>query len=64
MAMQALRTEIFAERTARVQRAAVVIHQARAQIEAGEGTDGDTLEAWLDSLDHDPSAPLPTTAKP
>jgi hypothetical protein len=68
MAMQALRTENFAEssaeRAVRVQREAAVLQQARAQIEAGEGIDDDTLEAWLDSLDHDPSAPLPTTAKP
>ena len=68
MVMQALRTEIFAEssaeRAVRVQREAAVIQQARSQIEAGEGIDDDKLEAWLDSLDHDPSAPLPTTAKP
>lgn len=67
MALHALRNDPFAEssaeRAARILREAAVIQQARAQIAAGEGIDDDTLEAWFDALDQDPSAPLPPPTK-
>jgi len=44
----------------RVLREADAVAEGRAEIAAGQGIDDDALEAWLDALDQDESAPLPT----
>jgi hypothetical protein len=46
----------------RVSREAAVIAEARAEIAAGQGIDDDALESWLDALEFDGNAPLPTPA--
>jgi len=55
---QKLETE--AERQGRIAREEVVIAKARADIAAGRGIEDEDLEAWLDSLEQDPNAPLPS----
>jgi hypothetical protein len=52
--------ETDAERRARIAREAAVIAQAEADLDAGRGLDDEALEAWLDRLDVDPNAKLPT----
>lgn len=54
--------ETPAERAQRVQWEAREIERARQEIAAGQGIDDDVLEAWLDELDCDPNAPIPTVA--
>jgi hypothetical protein len=44
----------------RVKREAEIIAQAHADIDAGLGIGDDELEAWLDELDVNPDAPLPS----
>jgi hypothetical protein len=51
-----------AERAERLQREAAIIARAHADIDAGLGIEDDDLEAWLDRLDQDENAPLPTGA--
>jgi hypothetical protein len=52
--------ETEADRQARIQREEEIIARAEADIDAGLGIEDDDLEAWLDDLDHDPNAPLPS----
>jgi len=54
------RQETEEQRRARVAREAELIAEARAELDAGLGIEDDQLEAWLDQLEHDPDAPLPT----
>ena len=58
------RPETPAEREERVRREAAVIAEARADVAAGNGIEDDALEAWLDSLDRDENAPIPTPSLP
>jgi hypothetical protein len=48
-----------AERAARIRREAKMIAEARAQLDAGQGIADADLEAWLDRLEDDETAPLP-----
>ena len=48
------------DRQARITRERTVITQAEADIEAAQGIHDDDLEAWLDELDRNPDAPLPS----
>ncbi len=53
--------ETAAERAARIRREAEVIAQAHADIDAGRGVDDDVLGAWLDELEANPDAPIPSS---
>ena len=57
------KAESLAERTARIDREADAIAKGHADIDAGFGIEDDELEAWLDSLDSDENAPLPTQGR-
>lgn len=57
-----LRPEAAAKRAMRIQREEAVIAKAEADIDAGLGIEDEHVEAWLDTLDHDPDAPLPGPA--
>jgi predicted transcriptional regulator len=46
-------------RAARLRREAEAVARGHADIERGLGIDDDDLEAWLDQLDRDETAPLP-----
>jgi len=48
------------ERLSRIQHEEAIIAKAEADIDAGLGIDDDDLERWLDALDLDENAPLPT----
>ena len=54
------RSETEAERHERVECERAIIAKAEADIDAGLGIDDDDLEKWLDALDHNPDAPLPS----
>lgn len=49
------------EHQERIERERVMIDQAEADINAGLGIDDDDLERWLDDLDRDGDALLPTS---
>jgi hypothetical protein len=53
--------ETASERTARIRREAEVIANAHADIDAGLGIEDDAMEAWLEELDANPYAPLPSS---
>ena len=53
------RPDTKAERHARIDREEEVIAKADADIDAGLGVGLDEAEVWLNTLDHDPDAPLP-----
>lgn len=55
-----LRPETAGERIARMAREEAIIAKAEADIDAGLGIEDDDVEAWLDLLDQDPEAPLPS----
>ncbi len=57
------RPEAEAIRSARIQREEAVIAKAEADLGAGLGIEDDDVEAWLDALEDDPSAPLPDPQK-
>ena len=54
------RSETDAERKGRIEREEAIIAKAEADIDAGLGIEDGEAEAWLDLLDHDPNAPLPS----
>ena len=54
------RPETAAEQRGRVEREEAIIAKAEADIHAGLGIEADEVEAWLNTLDHDPDAPLPS----
>ena len=58
------RPETPAEQAARIRHEAAVIAKGHADLDAGLGIEDDALEAWLDRLDHDESAPLPVPGHP
>ncbi len=58
------RPERPAEREERVRQEAAIIAAARADVAAGNGIEDSALEAWLDSLDQDENAPIPTPSSP
>jgi predicted transcriptional regulator len=57
-------TETEEARAARIRREAALIAQAHADIDAGLGIEEEELEAWLDQLEIDEDAPLPTPKAP
>ncbi len=52
--------EIDADQLARMAREEAIIMKAEADIDAGLGIEDDEVEAWLDALDNDPDASLPS----
>lgn len=58
------RPETPAEREERVRQEAAIIAAARADVAAGNGIEDNALEAWLDSLDQNEDAPIPTPSSP
>lgn len=58
------RPETPVERERRIQQEAVVIEQARAESRAGQGVTLEVAQVWLDELDRDENAPIPTPAAP
>ena len=54
------RVETPGQRDARIHAEAAIIAQAEVDIDAGLGIDDDDLESWLDELERDENAPLPT----
>ena len=54
------RQETDVNRQRRPVREEVIIAGGRADIAAGRGIDGTVLNAWLDLLDENPDAPVPT----
>jgi len=48
------------ERDGRIRLEAAAIARAREQIAAGQGIDGDALDAWFVVLEQDENAPFPT----
>ncbi len=44
----------------RMAREEALIAKAEVDIDAGMGVEDDDVEEWLDSLEHDPNAPLPS----
>jgi len=53
------RRESEEERALRLKREAAELALARRHAEAGDVISGPELEAWLDSLDHEPPMPVP-----
>jgi hypothetical protein len=53
--------ETASERAARIRHEAGVIAQAHADIDAGRGIDEDVLESWLEELETNPDAPIPSS---
>lgn len=58
------RPETPAEREERVRQEAAIIAAARADVAAGNGIEDNALEAWLDNLDQNEDAPIPTPSSP
>ncbi len=54
--------EPLADKAARINREQAAIAAAHAAIDAGLGIEDATLEAWLDALDKNEFAPLPTSS--
>ena len=54
------RPETATEQRGRVEREEAIIAKAEADIHAGLGIEADEVEAWLNTLDHDPDAPPPS----
>jgi predicted transcriptional regulator len=52
------------QREARIRREAALIAQGEAELQAGLGVEFDAVEAWLDQLESDPDAPIPTAGMP
>ena len=55
--------ETEAEREARIRYERAVIARAEADIDAGLGIEEDDMEAWLEELERNPDAPLPSRTR-
>ena len=67
MASQNIKPNAFetnAEREARIDREAAVIHAGQAELDTGHGIPLDALKSWLTHRQTDPNAPLPTPLRP
>lgn len=56
--------ETVAKRQERVRRAREIVQAAEDEIAIGLGIEDEAFDRWLDALDDDPTAPLPSSLPP